>query len=56
MAAVFIDLRSLAVRAEYEILQFLVVECRLLTLRKAVWLWGLTSWLLGWSRKLWVGS
>ena len=31
MAAVFIDLCSLAVGAEYEILQFLVVESTLLT-------------------------
>ena len=44
MAAVFIDPRSLAVGAEYEILQFLVVERTLLTLHR---LRGLTSWLLG---------
>ena len=36
MAAVFIDPRSLALGAEYEILQFLVVERTLLTLRRAV--------------------
>ena len=33
MAAVFIDPHSLALGAEYEILQFLVVERTLLTLR-----------------------
>ena len=43
MAADFID-RSLAVGAEYEILQFLVAEHTLLTI---VRLRGLTSWLLG---------
>ena len=36
IAAVFIDSRSLALGAEYEILQFLVVECTLLTLRSTV--------------------
>ena len=36
MAAVFIDPRSLALGAEYKILQFLVVERTLLTLRRAV--------------------
>ena len=47
MAAVFIDPRSLALGAEYEILQFLVVERTLLTLHSTVCLPGLTSWLLG---------
>ena len=42
--------------AEYEILQFLTVEHSLLTLHSTVCLPGLTSWLLGWSMKLWVGS
>ena len=36
MAAVFIDPRSLALGAEYEILQFLVVERTLLTLCSTV--------------------
>ena len=36
MAAVFIDPRSLALGAEYEILQFLVVERTLLTLCNTV--------------------
>ena len=36
MAAVFIDPRSLAVSAEYEILQFLVIEHTLLTLCSTV--------------------
>ena len=36
MAAVFIDLRSLALGAEYEMLQFLVVARSLLTLRSTV--------------------
>ena len=36
MAAVFIDPHSLAVGAEYEILQFLTVERTLLTLRNTV--------------------
>ena len=36
MAAVFIDLHSLAVGAKYDILQFLVVERMLLTLCSAV--------------------
>ena len=47
MAAVFIDPHSLAVRAYYEILQFHVVECTLLTLHSAVLLRGLTSYFLG---------
>ena len=36
MAAVFIDLCSLALGAEYEILRVLVVECTLLTLSSTV--------------------
>ena len=46
MTAVFIDPVT-GCKAEYELLQFLVVECMLLTLHSAVLLRRLASWLLG---------